>query len=69
MVGTTRFEHATSWTRTKRSTKLSYVPTNMKLVPRPTSDMSQKKARRLVVLFVINGAGDGNRTHAISLEG
>ena len=26
MVGATRFEHATSWTQTRRSTKLSYAP-------------------------------------------
>lgn len=27
MVGTTRFEHATPWSQTRCSTKLSYVPT------------------------------------------
>jgi hypothetical protein len=26
MVGTTRFEHATPWSQTRCSTKLSYVP-------------------------------------------
>ena len=26
MVGATRFEHATSWSQTKRSTKLNYAP-------------------------------------------
>ena len=26
MVGATRFEHATSWSQTKRSTRLSYAP-------------------------------------------
>ena len=26
MVGATRFEHATSWSQTKRSTRLSYTP-------------------------------------------
>ncbi len=29
MVGTTRFEHATPWSQTRCSTKLSYVPTIM----------------------------------------
>ena len=26
MVGATRFEHATSWSQTTRSTKLNYAP-------------------------------------------
>lgn len=26
VVGATRFEHATSWSQTKRSTRLSYAP-------------------------------------------
>ena len=30
MVGTTRFEHATPWSQTRCSTKLSYVPTMKK---------------------------------------
>jgi hypothetical protein len=30
MVGTTRFEHATPWSQTRCSTKLSYVPLSMK---------------------------------------
>ncbi len=29
MVGTTRFEHATPWSQTRCSTKLSYVPIMM----------------------------------------
>ena len=29
VVGTTRFEHATPWSQTRCSTKLSYVPTKM----------------------------------------
>ena len=29
VVGATRFEHATSWSQTKRSTRLSYTPNNV----------------------------------------
>ena len=34
VVGATRFEHATSWSQTKRSTRLSYAPlTNVIFTP------------------------------------
>jgi len=34
MVGVTGFEPATSWSQTRRSTKLSYTPTDARDLPR-----------------------------------
>ena len=48
MVGTVRFELTTSWTRTKRATKLRYVPTSGRIltVQSPQRNAKSSHAKR-----------------------
>ena len=55
MVGTTGFEPATSCSQSRRATKLRQRP--------------NKKRARYTWLGLFYGAGDGNRTRVMSLEG